>query len=219
VVNGGAGGNRFDVEGLAAGRPTVINAGAGGDLVRMRGGAVLSALTINGTGNTRLGYAAYTRAVYANLGTGVATDVAGFRGIHSLTGGQGTNILVGGDGDDQLIGGTGRNLLIGGGGRDHLVGNGGDDVLIGGRTAYDSDRAALEAVMAEWGRTDLSYRERVDRLLHGWGGAPALSASAAFDDGAEDVLEGGKGPDLFFASISDLLPDRKDKQEVFVEVG
>jgi hypothetical protein len=218
VVNGGSGGNRFDVESLTAGHPTTLNAGAGGDLVRMRGGPIGSALTLNGTGNTRLGYAAYSRAVYANLGTGVATDVAAFRGVHSLTGGRGNNILVGGDGDDELIAGPGRSLLIGGGGHDHLLGNGAEDVLIGGRTAYDGDRAALEAVMAEWGRTDLGYQERVDRLLHGSGGVPALNASTVFDDGAADVLEGGKGRDLFFASLGDLLPDRH-KNEVLVAIN
>src|SRR5262249_31243697 len=137
VVDGGQGGNRFDVVGLAAGHPTTINAGPGGDLVRMRGGPIRAALTLNGTGNTRLGYAAYTTEVYVNLGTGVATDVGAFRGIDSVTGGQGNNILVGGAGDDELIGGPGRNLLIGGGGHDRLVAGSNEDILIGGRTVYD----------------------------------------------------------------------------------
>src|SRR5262249_14918102 len=167
VVNGGGGGNRFDVAGLAAGDPTTINAGSGGDLVRMRGGAVLSPLPIHGTGNTRLGYVAYTTDVYVNLGTGVATDVAAFRGLQSVTGGQGNNILVGGGGDDQLIGGTGRNLLIGGGGHDHLVAGSDEDILIAGRTAYDHKRAALDAIMAEWGRTGLNHRRRVDHPRKG----------------------------------------------------
>src|SRR5262249_56852983 len=118
----------------------------------------------------------------------------------------------------ELIAGPGRSLLIGGGGHDHLVGSGAADILIGGRTAYDADRAALTAVMAVWGRTDLGYQERVDRLLHGSGGVPALSAATVFDDGAADVLEGGKGRDLFFASLGDSLPDRKNNERV-VDLG
>jgi Ca2+-binding RTX toxin-like protein len=216
VVDGGKGGNRFDVESLSAGHPTTINAGPGGDLVRMRGGPISAALTLNGTGNTRLGYAAYTRPVYANLGTGVATDVATFRGIDSVTGGQGNNILVGDGGDDELIGGPGRNLLIGGGGHDHLVAGSDEDILIGGRTVYDDNRAALEAIMAEWGRTDLSYEARVHHLLHGSGGIPALNASTVFADGA-DVLEGGMGRDLFFAGLSDTVLNRRH-DEVLVEL-
>src|SRR5262249_33385719 len=161
--------------------------------VRMRGGPVLSALTLNGAGNTRLGYAAYTADVYANLRSGVATDVAAFRGVRGLTGGQGHNLLVGDDGDNELVAGPGRSQVIGGGGHDHLVGGGDEDLLIGGRTAYDADRAALTATLAEWGRSDLGYEERVERLLHGAGGVPALNASTVFDDGAADVLEGGKG--------------------------
>jgi Ca2+-binding RTX toxin-like protein len=217
VVDGGAGGNRFDVEGLAAGHPTTINAGRGGDLVRMRGGAVRSPLSINGTGNTRLGYAAYTTGVYANLLTGVATDVASLHGVHSLTGGQGDNILVGGPGD-ELIAGPGRNLLIGAGGHDHLVGGSGQDILIGGHTAYDDNRAALMAIMAEWGRTDLGYTERVDRLLKGEG-VPALNARAVFAGEAGDVLTGGKGRDLFFASLGDVLHHRKSNEVVVPLAG
>jgi hypothetical protein len=212
VVDGGQGGNRFDVEGLAAGDPTTINAGRGGDLVRMRGGPIGAVLTLHGTGNTRLGYTGYTTDVYVNLGTGVATDVAAFRGIHSVTGGQGNSILVGGGGDDELIGGSGRNLLIGGGGHDHLVAGSDDDILVGGRTAYDHNRPALEAIMAEWGRTDLSYEARVHDLLHGSGGVPALNASTVFNDGAVDVLAGGKGRDLFFTSLSDSVLHRRHNE-------
>jgi hypothetical protein len=218
VVDGGKGDNRFDVESLAAGDPTTINAGPGGDLVRMRGDPIMAALTLKGTGNTRLGYAAYTTDVYVNLRTGVATDVAAFRGIRSVTGGQGNNILVGGGGNDKLIGGPGRNLLIGGGGHDHLVAGSDEDILIGGRTAYDHNRTALEAIMAEWGRTDLSYEARVHDLLHGSGGGPALNASTVFDNVAGDVLEGGTGRDLFFASLSDTLLHRTHQEDV-VMVG
>jgi Ca2+-binding RTX toxin-like protein len=174
-------------------------------------------LTINGTGNTRLGYAAYSRDVCANLATGVATDVVAFRGIHSLTGGLGNNILVGSDGADELIAGPGRSLLIGGGGADHLVGGGDDDILIGGRTAYDQNRQALEAILAEWGREDLGYTERVESLRTGSEHTPALNASTVFDDGASDWLEGGKKRDMFFAALGDALQGR-EKKEIVIQL-
>jgi hypothetical protein len=227
ALNGGRGGNRFDVESLAAGITASVNAGPGGDLVRMRGGPVAGALTVNGRGNTRLGYAAYTKGVYVNLRDGAATDLAGFRGIRQVTGGQGADvligddkgaILVGGPGDDLLVGGEGRDVLIGGEGRDALIGGGGDDILIGGRTAYDLDPAALAAVLAEWSRTDLGYTGRVDHLLHGGGLAPKLDATTVFDDGAADVLAGGERLDLFLADAHDVLPD-KQKKEVRVTIG
>jgi hypothetical protein len=85
------------------------------------------------------------------------------------------------------------------------------------RTAYDRNRTALEAIMAEWGRTDLSYEARVHDLLHGSGGVPALNASTVFDDGAADVLAGGKGRDLFFASLSDSVLHRRH-DEVMVQL-
>src|SRR5207244_11346146 len=80
------------------------------------------------------------------------------------------NILVGGAGTDTLQGGSGRDLLIGGAGADTLHGNGGDDIVIGNSTDYDSNLAALNALMAEWGRTDADYTTRVNHLTGGAGG-------------------------------------------------
>jgi Ca2+-binding RTX toxin-like protein len=227
TLDGGRGGNRFDVESLAADVVAAVNAGPGGDLVRMRGGPVRGALTVNGRGNTALGYAAYTRGVYVNLRTGIATDLSAVRGVHEVTGGQGHNvliaddsgdILVGGPGDNVLIGGQGRDVLIGGGGRSVLIGGGGEDILIGGRTAYDSDSKALAAIRAEWSRTDLSYSQRVDHLLHGGGLTPVLNASTVFDDGDADVLVGGTGRDLFYAGALDVLVHWDPKKEVVVKI-
>src|SRR5262249_5397177 len=64
------------------------------------------------------------------------------------------NVLEGGAGNDTLRGGSGRDLLVGGLGADVLHSGDGDDILIGGTTDYDGNLAALNAVMAEWGRTD-----------------------------------------------------------------
>jgi hypothetical protein len=98
-----------------------------------------------------------------------------------------------------------------------LSGNGDQDILNGGRTASDRDRGALEAIMAGWGGTDLSFHERVDRLLEGEG-VPALHASTVFAGDASNVLEGGQGRDLFFASFDDVLLHRK-RNDVVVHLS
>src|SRR5262249_17065275 len=50
TLDGGRGGNRFDVESLAPGVVATLTAGPGSDLVRMRGGPVRGALTVIGQG-------------------------------------------------------------------------------------------------------------------------------------------------------------------------
>jgi parallel beta-helix repeat protein len=111
------------------------------------------------------------------------------------------NVLVGGKGNDSLSGGGGRDLLIGGAGTDVLVGNGGSDLLIGSSTSYDANLQALAAVMAEWGRTDLSFTARINHLTGtttgGKNGTTLLNAGNVQDDAAIDSLTGGVGTDWF----------------------
>src|SRR5262245_57995670 len=75
---------------------------------------------------------------------------------------------------------AGRDLLVGGGGADHLIGNGGDDLLIAGFLRYADDfdyyyyyypeaELAIAALMAEWGRTDLTTGQRIADLRAGVG--------------------------------------------------
>src|SRR5262249_49611771 len=108
------------------------------------------------------------QGVTVNLPLGTATGLRGVANITNVTGSAGNDVLVG-TGGGALSGGAGRDLLIGGSGINRLDGGAGEDILIAGATAYDLDAAALAAVMAEWGRTDLSYAARVDHLLHGGG--------------------------------------------------
>jgi VCBS repeat-containing protein len=116
------------------------------------------------------------------------------------------NILVGGAGNDNLLGGSGRDLLIGGLGGDTLRGNGGDDLVIGDTTSFDSNLAALNAIMTEWGRTDADYQTRVNHLngslAGGLNGAIFLNATTVHDDAAVDQLFGGAGSDWFFYTAS-----------------
>jgi uncharacterized delta-60 repeat protein len=162
--------------------------------------------------NARIGHHKVDIAVPAALFGGDGNDTLDARGSAA------DDILVGGAGSDLLYGGTARNLLIGGAGTDTLKGGGGDDILIGGATLFDSNLAALNAIMAEWGRTDLSYETRLAQLD---GAAPAgandpyvLNAASVQDDGASDELAGGGGRDWYFASASDVLIGRKHNEIV-----
>src|SRR5262249_45305276 len=82
------------------------------------------------------------------------------------------DLLVGDANANALIGGTGRNILIGGAGSDTLDARPSrdDTILIGGRTDWDTNLAALEAIMAEWDRTDLGLSDRRSDLLNGTNG-------------------------------------------------
>jgi Ca2+-binding RTX toxin-like protein len=144
----------------------------------------------------------------------------GGAGNDYLQGGGGPSVLVGGSGDDILVGGSGRNILIGGGGTDLLFGGDRGNILIGGTTNYDSNVTALSSLMAEWGRTDESYRTRVSHLLGttagGANGTFYLNPNTVHDDGAFDLLVGGRGRDWFFASAAgqDLLLNRRHGEVV-----
>ncbi len=128
-----------------------------------------------------------------------------------VRGSTANNVLVGGAGNDSLVGGPGRDILIGGLGADTLQGNGGDDLLIGAGTDYDSNLTALNALAAEWGRTDETYQTRVAHLSGsmpgGVNGPYMLSAVTVHDDAAVDQLYGGAGSDWFIATISGASKD------------
>ena len=143
-----------------------------------------------------------------------------------LRGGKGADLLLGGDGGDELWGQQGNDLLVGGPGADLLSGDGGDDVLIGGTTVFDTNRPALDQIMAEWTSAN-GYIERINQLT-GTGPGPRLngvSPSAGvpvtvFDDNETDRLAGSHGRDWFFADVDrlddddDLLQDLREDEVV-----
>jgi hypothetical protein len=152
--------------------------------------------------HNKLDYSGYTGTVQVILPKGIATGFAGISGIEDVTAGIGNSLLVGDANPNILIGGTGRNILIGGGGGDTLDASRsqGDNILIGGYTNWDQNVAALEAIMMEWLRTDLTFRQRLSFIQNG--GDPnepyLLNNTTVFDDGSPDVLTGGAGRNWFF---------------------
>jgi Ca2+-binding RTX toxin-like protein len=124
-----------------------------------------------------------------------------------------TNVLVGGPGGSALTGGAGRDILIGGGAAATLTAGSGDDILIAGTTRYNNKLAALAAIMTEWGRTDLTYEQRVQDLFgkgtDGYTG-PLLNAQSVARDTAISQLVGGTsgGLDWFWFAQNAKLTDK-----------
>jgi hypothetical protein len=102
-------------------------------------------------------------------------------------------------------------------------------LLIAGTTAFDTDRAALLAIYAEW----ISNRTFAQRTANLWGNGSGTRANGnrflnnaadnitdtVFADSDVDTLLGGSGQDWFFASLgsdtTDFLgtgpaPDRRN---------
>jgi hypothetical protein len=186
------------------GREASINGGAGGDW---------------------LSYAAYTSGVSVDLATGKAAGVTGsVSNIENVMGGSGSdqltgnsqgNILDGNGGNDVLVAGSGASVLIGGGnGSVTFDGGAGQDIMIPGTTVYDNNFGALDAILAEWQRTDLSYTQRINHLEVGGGfnsnNILVLNQTVLDDGGAPDTMTGGTGMDWFFQftgdQITNLLP-------------
>ena len=113
-------------------------------------------------------------------------------------GGDGADVLLGGAGRDRLKGEKGNDLLIGGSDRDILYGGQDDDILIGGRTTHDGDIRALCAIIGEWASATATAT-KIATITSATGvGGYALNQSTILDDGANDVLIGNTGANLFF---------------------
>jgi hypothetical protein len=147
---------------------------AGNDTYRFPTGASIGGTISGGGGSDTLDYSGYKGDIQVNLLLGTATGVGGgISGIENVIGSIGNDLIVGDANANTLIGGTGRNVLIGGAGSDTLDASlsSGDNLVIGGTTAYDNNPAALDAIFAEWVRTDLSFRDRYSDLTSGTNGA------------------------------------------------
>src|SRR5262249_19286232 len=153
---------------------------------------------IDGQGGTNtLDYSKYTTGVVGNLLAKTATGASSIARIPNVNGGFGNDLLVGDAQANVLNGNNGRDPLIGAAGADTLTAVAGDDILIGETTTYDSNPAALNAILAYWGRTDLTYAQRVSGLQAGVSYSDqtgthtaSLTASTVFDDVGIDTLTG-----------------------------
>jgi len=186
-------------------------------------------MTLDGGGGTNtLDYSQFVGDVTVNLPLGVATGLAGITNIQNVTGSQGNDLIVGDANANVLIGGTGRNVIIGGAGADTLDASGAssDNILIGGTTDFDTNPPALDAIFAEWTRTDLppqsSFRIRFDDLISGSSGALnivnnqliLLTPTTVHADSSPDTLIGTNNIDpstgqrahnWFFFDFDDVL--------------
>ena len=182
----------------------------------------------------------------------VATGIYGvISGIENVVGGKGNDILIGGssttsltdyNGNDIIVGGGGPVTINGGTGNDIIItgdtttdishpltvhGNGGTDLMIGGSyTQHSSDTvtlAALNSLMAEWDRTDVSLTTKISHLEGanhlgtpgGRNGSYDLyTGTVTLDSGAYTALYGGNGTtttssgnDWFIANSSTLVAE------------
>jgi hypothetical protein len=201
-----SGGNAINLSGTAAGTATTLDAQDGSNTIRMNASvsAYAGPLTISGqTGLNTLSYAGFTGPVTVDLPLGVATGVAGgISNIVSVSGGSGNDLFVGNGQGNTLTGGSGRNLLIAGTGPGTLVGSvpNKGTLMVGGTTDYDTNLAALDAIMAEWS-DNLPYATRVSALLSGGGdnGNDVLGATQFTNNGGGNTLQGNSpGQDLFY---------------------
>jgi hypothetical protein len=175
-----------------------ILGGKGDDTFRMGGVAFASPIHVDGgLGVNTLDYAgaAAPTGVRVNLVLGTGSGLASVAHIQNVVGSAFNDILVG-NGGNVLTGGGGRDVLIAGGAVSTINGGDGEDLLIGGTTVYDHDAAGLEAIMAEWGRTDLSYELRVRDLDTG-----LLASGKVATNGGGNGLYGQADRDFFFGVL------------------
>jgi autotransporter-associated beta strand protein len=217
-----------------------VHGTAAADVIRIEPGLVTGTVTatVNGVslGTFMIGQRLVVRAgagdddVQAAGSVGLSVWLDGEAGNDRLKGGAGDDVLLGGDGDDILQGGNGRDLMIGGRGADRLIGNADEDILIAGFTAFDTNDAALAAVMAEW-TSSRSYEDRVANLrgdstnpefANRLNGNVFLKVNGpdatVFDDGAVDTLTGSSGRDWFFAGDEDTITDQSASEFADLEI-
>src|SRR5205814_7818895 len=88
-----------------------------------------------------------------------------------------------------------------------------DDILVAGSTRYDSQLAALDAIMAEWSSAT-DYATRLEHLMGPDAGlntvgsqgvflraGPTAAQATVYDDASVDVLTGAAGHDWFWANV------------------
>jgi hypothetical protein len=195
-----------------------LQGGTAQDTFKFGAGSSLKGWITGGEGDNVLDYTTFKAPVTVDLSNGDATATGGVAGIRVVLGAKtGGNVLVGGQGGSILVGFLGNNFLTGGfGGKNILIGGSkanaltaGDsgDIVIGGSTAYDTNIAALLAILAEWNNDSETYQQRVDHIrgttTGGINGTYYFKASTVMHDtSASSLIGGGIGMNWYFANIS-----------------
>jgi Ca2+-binding RTX toxin-like protein len=200
--------------------------GSGGNVFKMNSAPASFSMSLDGgSGRNTLDYSAYGSGVTVNLQNGTATGLAGIRRIQNvvasrfdstLIAGSDNSILIGLGGNDTLQAGSGRDILIGGQGRSTLIGGPNQDIFISGTTAYDTqigndgtvshaiNYTALDALMAEWGRTDETETVREQNLTNGGGLNGSYTLNRSPSGGQPVTVTDNSVPDvLVFARPDD----------------
>jgi hypothetical protein len=185
--------------------PNLIGGAADDSFVFQQGGSISGTLDGGGGTNT-LDYSQYAGNIMVDLGLNLASLVNGGAAgsvfdIANVTGSQGNDLIVGDANPNVLVGGTGRNVIIGDGGSDTITGGGGFNLLIGGITSYDTNLAALQALMTYWDNPNATTLDQlVNPLKKGVtvnGQFLVLNRTTVKTDNAADSLIGGSGPTWF----------------------
>jgi Ca2+-binding RTX toxin-like protein len=208
-LTGGIGSDAFDIlpEGSVTGN---LNGGTGAEINSLSYATWSTGVTVN---------LAVTTPANATAVTGLVSNiqmVTGGSGNDALTGRAAlSTILIGMAGNDTLVGGSQRDMLFGGTGADSLQSGSADDLLISGTTAFDTNRAALLLLHAEW----TSTRTFAQRTANIWGNGTGTRSNGStflnndpsdaitdtvFADSDVDSLTGGLGQDWFFALASEV---------------
>jgi Ca2+-binding RTX toxin-like protein len=213
----GSSDDTVNIESTGSGGATTVDAGNGNDTL-VAGGisakldGVQEPVILNGEGGTDAVIVNDANSTANNLYVGSPTSVSKLGGpvINYATAESVT-----------VNGGSGRDLMIAGTGKMKLVGNGGEDILIGGHTNFDTDATALNALMAEWTRTDLIYQQRVRHITRGGGlnGTYKLNPATVHGNGGGNTLLGGSADkDLFFGNQTLDTTDWNPANESFYSV-
>jgi VCBS repeat-containing protein len=199
--------------------------------VRLSGSRIIVNATYGGTHSNLSFRRAAVQRIVADLGNGddllriesrlrQRLSVDAGAGNDRVYVGGGAAVVVGGEGNDLLYGGRGRDVLIGGEGRDQLWGYGGSDLLISGRTTYDGDTTALNAIMAEW-VSSRDYWTRVVNLRNGSGplleglDVRLVAGETVLQDAAADTVMGSGDLDWFFMELGrDVNRERRKGETV-----
>jgi hypothetical protein len=185
-----------------------LEGGTQADVFQILTGGSLSGLLNGGSGGDTLDYSAFAGDVAVNLALGTATNLGAVRHVANVTGGLGNSLIVGGSVVGLFVGGAGRNLIIGHAAGSELRAGGGDSLLIGGRTDYDTDPAALDALIQEWASNQtLGQRIGFLTLDGGLNGSAVLNTSTVHRNGSYSLfgsLDPAETNWFFLQSLADV---------------